>query len=69
MTSFNEQFNELVKVTLSERQQRENDQTDGNIQDVDESSKSQDLFQDINPLGKKYTTTRIKSMDFLSSIA
>ena len=69
MTSFNEQFNKLVKVTLSERQQIENDQTDGNIQDMDESAKSQDFFQDNIPLGKKYTTTRIKSRNFLSNIA
>ena len=41
MTWINEQFNELVKATLSERQQI-NDLTDGNknIQVVDESAKS-----------------------------
>ena len=71
MTTFNEQFNKLVKVTLSERQ-KVNDQTDngGNIQVVDESAKSQDFFQDNNTaLGKRYTTTRIKSRNFLSNIA
>ena len=64
------EFNEVVKVTLSERQQISN-QTDGNknIQVVDESAKTKDLFQDNNPPGKKYSTTRIKSRDFLSNIA
>ena len=57
-------------MTLSERQQISN-QTDGNknIQVVDESAKTKDLFQDNNPSGKKYSTTRIKSRDFLSNIA
>ena len=70
MTSFNQHFNELVKVTLSERKQI-NNQTDGNknIQVVDESAKSQDFFQDNNPLGRKYATTQIKSSNFLSNIA
>ena len=70
MTWINEQFNELVKATLSERQQI-NDLTDGNknIQVVDESAKSHNFFQDNNPLGKKYTTTQIKFRNFLSSIA
>ena len=58
--------NELVKMTLSERQDV-NDQRDSdeNMQVVDESAKSQYFFQDNNPLGKKYTTTRIKSRNFL----
>ena len=70
MTKFNKQFNELVKVTRQERQQL-NDQTDGdeNIQVMDESAKSQDFFQDNNALGKRYTTTCIKSRNFLSNIA
>ena len=70
MTTFNEQFNELVKVTLSERQ-KVNDQSDSdeNIQVMDESAKSQDFFQDNNTLGKRYTTTLIKSKNFLFNIA
>ena len=36
---------------------------------MDESAKSQDFFQDNNTLGKRYTTTRIKSRNFLSNIA
>ena len=70
MTTFNKQFNELVKVTLQERQQL-NDQTNGdeNIQVMDGSAKSQDFFQDNNVPGKRYTTTRNKSRNFLSNIA
>ena len=62
--------NELVKMTLSERQDV-NDQTDSNenMQVVDGSAKSQYFFQDDNPLAKKYTTTRIKSRNFLSNTA
>ena len=37
---------------------------------IDEiSAKSQGFFQDNNPPGKKYMTTRIKSRNFLSHIA
>ena len=36
---------------------------------MDESAKSQDFFQDNNALGKRYTTTCIKSRNFLSNIA
>ena len=69
MTKFNKQFNELVEVTLSERQQL-NNWTDGdkNIQVMDESAKSQDFFQDNNALGKRYITMQIKSRNFLSII-
>ena len=62
------QFNELVKVTLSEKQAM-TDQTDNNVQMIDESAKSQDFFQDNNPPGKKNNTTWIKSRNFLSDIA
>ena len=36
---------------------------------MDESAKSQNIFQDINSNGKKYTTTRIKSRNFISNFA
>ena len=36
---------------------------------MDESAKSQDFFQDNIILGKRYTTTCIKSRNFLSNIA
>ena len=70
MTLFNvgEQFNELVKVTHSEKQMM-TDPTNNNVQLIDESAKSQDFFQDNNPPGKKYTTTRIKSRKLLLNIA
>ena len=70
MRMFKEQFNKLVRVILSESQQI-NDQTDGyeSIQEVDESAKSYDFFEDNNTSGKRYTTTRIKSRNFLSNIA
>ena len=71
MTTFNEQFNELVKVTLAERQ-KVNDQTDDeeNTQVMDEPTKGQDFLQDNNTtLGQRYTITRIKSRNFLSIIA
>ena len=71
MRKFKEQFNKLVKVTLSERQ-KVNDQTDEkkNTQVMDESTKSKDFLQDNNTmLEKRYTTTRIKSRNFLFNIA
>ena len=36
---------------------------------IDESAKSEDFFQDNKPFERKYTTTRIKSSNFLSNIA
>ena len=73
MKTSNQNFNNLVKVTLlAEEQQQtktENKTSDENIQDMDDSAKSQDFFQDINAIGKKCTTTRIKSRNFLSNIA
>ena len=76
MTTFNQNFNNLVKATLLEEQQQqqikaetENKTNDKNILDMDESVKSQDFFQDNNAIGKKYTTTQIKSRNFLSNIA
>ena len=71
MATLSKQFIELVNVTLSEKQQLQ-DQTDGdrNIQDKDKSAKSQDFFHKNNATtGKRYTTTRIKSINFLSNIA
>ena len=70
MTTCSEQFNKIVKVTLSETQQIQ-DQTDGdkNIHDMDESVKSQNVFPDDNAtIEKRYTATRIESRNFLSNI-
>ena len=36
---------------------------------MDELAKSQDFFQDNNAIRKKYTTTRIKSRNFLPNTA
>ena len=70
MTTFNQKFNELVKVTLSQKQQIQDEiNSNENILDMDESAKSQDFFQDNNAIGKKYTTTCIKLRNFLSDIA
>ena len=49
--SVGEQFNEFVKVDLSQKQMM-TDQTDSNFKLTDESAKSQDFFQDNNLLGK-----------------
>ena len=73
MTRFNQNFNNLVTATLSEEQiiktETEQQTNDDNIQDMDESAKSQYFFQDNNAIRRKYTTTRIKSRNFLSNIA
>ena len=39
------------------------------VQNIDESAKSQDFFQDNKGVKIKYTTTRIKSRNFLTNIA
>ena len=72
MTSFNEQFNAVMKATLLGKQKLHNSTyNDENLQVMDESSESQDFFGDNNnnSIGKRYTATRIKSRNFLSNIA
>ena len=64
MTTLGEQFNKLVEVAMSVGQTQP-DPTMEDVQIVDESAKSQDFFQDNKAIGKKYTTTRIKSRNFL----
>ena len=62
-----------MRTTLPEEKifkiEMERKTSDDNIQDMDESAKSQDFFQDNNAIRKKYTTTRIKSRNLLSNIA
>ena len=60
MTAFSitDQFNELVQVTLSEKQAL-TEQTDNNIDMINKSAKSQDFFQNNKPSERKYTTARI----------
>ena len=66
MTTFyiNVQFDELVKAALSEKQEL-TEQTDNNLEMTDESAKSQGFFENNKPSERKYTTTRIKSRNFL----
>ena len=70
MTTFQEKFNKLVKATLCDKQNIQ-EQTDGNEneQTMEDPVKSQDFFQDNKIIGKKYGTTRIKSRNSLSNIA
>ena len=67
MTSFNKQLNDLVKITLTETTKNQTDDN-VNLQVMEELAKSQDFIQDNNPVGKRYTTNRIKSINFLSNI-
>ena len=75
--SLNQEFDELVKTTLAEKQLISND-NDNNKETntpemTDESAKSPDFFQSNKPSTKrtdrKYTTTRIKSRNFPSNIS
>ena len=72
MTALKDQFNELVKVTLEEKQAPMDDKNDIRLEVMDGSAKSLDFFHDNNNSNKpeqKYTTTRIKSWNFLSNIS
>ena len=68
MFNIGDQFNELVKVTLTEKQVLR-EQTDHNIEVMDQSAKSQNFFRNNKPSERKYTTTGIKSRKFLSNFA
>ena len=66
--SLNNHFEELVKETLEEEKQTE--QNDDTVTVIDESTKSKDFFQNNRcKKERKCTTTRIKSKKFLSNIA
>ena len=74
MTTFNQNFNNLVTATLQADDQQikiepetEINSKSDRIVDIDESAKSQDFFQDNKAVKVKYTTTRIKSRNFLSN--
>ena len=62
-----------MEVTLSEKQALTENNNSMQQEMVDESAKSPDCLQDNKPSEKaketKYTTTRIKSRDFLSNIS
>ena len=72
MTALIDQFNELVKVTLEEKQALTDDKNNIRLEVMDESAESADFFHDninSNKPDRKYTTTRIKSRNFLSNIS
>ena len=78
--SLNQEFDELVKVTLAEKQQildssnnsNNSKENEDKLDMTDGSAKSPDFFQDNKPLNerseRKYTTTRIKLRNFSSNI-
>ena len=75
MTTLNDQFNELVKVTLAEKKVlTENDKDMSNVQMevMGESGKSPDFFQGNKPSTNKpsrnYRTSRVKSRKILSNV-
>lgn len=73
--SLNQQFEELVKTNLTEKQMiTDNNNTDNTVEIIvmDESPKSPDFFQDnksVKNAGGKYTKTSIKSRNFQSNIS
>ena len=71
MTTFsiNDQFDELVKVTLLEQQALTENSDSVQQKMIDGSAKSPDFFQDNKPSERKYTTGRIKSRNFQSNIS
>ena len=71
MTTFstNNQFNELVKVILSEQQTLAENSDSIQQEMIDRSAKCPDFFQNNKISGRKYTATRIKSRNFLSNIS
>ena len=71
MKSVGEQFNQLVEAALKVEQQQENQYQPEQKEQmmIDKSAKSQDFFQENKTIGRTYTTTRIKSRNFLSNIA
>ena len=74
MTSFsmNDQFNELVEVTMSKKQALTENSNSIQKEMTDGSAKVRNFFQDNKSpenRERKYTTTRIKSRNFLSNIS
>ena len=71
MTTFliNNQINKLVKVTLLEQQVLTEISDSIQQEMIDESVNSPNFFQNNKSSERKYTTTRIKSRNFLSNIS
>ena len=68
----NDQFNELVKVTISEKQALTENSDSIHQEMTDGSAKICNFFHDNKSpenIERKYTTTRIKSRNFLSNIS
>ena len=69
--SLNKEFENLIKQTIGNHHLREIEKN--KVTAMDESSRNQDFFQDNNYQKreniKPYTTTRIKSRNFLSNIS
>ena len=74
MTTFSQNYNKLVEQTLQENrpikteQETEMNKESDKVLNIVESAKSQGFFQDNKGAKIKYTTTRIKSRNFLSNI-
>ena len=74
MTTFSQNYNKLVEQTLQENhqikteQETEMNKENDKVLNIVESAKSQGFFQDNKGAKIKYTTTRIKSRNFLSNI-
>ena len=72
MTNLNDQFNELLRVEVKEKQALTDNKNDIQLEVMDKSAKAPILFHDNNSFNKperKYTTTRIKSRNFLLNIS
>ena len=72
MTTLNDQFNELSKVALKERNKHCRQQEQHATRSNGRISKKPRFFHDNNNFDKperKYTTSRIKSRNFLSNIS
>ena len=75
--SFNQEFDKLVKVTLAtttDNNTTANNNKNKNKEDmIDRSAKNPNFFQDkkssVKKFERKYTTTHIKSRNFLSNIS
>ena len=74
MTTFSQNYNKLAEQTLQENhpikteQETEMNKENDKVLNIVESAKSQGFFQDNKGAKIKYTTTRIKSRNFLSNI-
>ena len=59
----------MVKAALQVENKETKTETETETIDMNKSAKNQDLFQDNKAIKVKYTTTKIKSRNFLSNVA